>query len=373
MHKDRLGSVTALSDVDGNLREALAYDPWGKRRNRADSGTPDALDGKTDNRGFTGHEMLDALDLVHMNGRVYDPLVARFVSADPFIQNPTNGQGYNRYSYVLNNPTNLTDPTGFFEKGDSLRTIAQIEYNAFEKQMEKLGDQFKAATGAAKEAIGQKITNLVGSLGNNAKSPSANSDSGAGVPDAGRSGTSANNTKLSEIMNSPGARASAARAEARSNYWKAFFGGEYSVMDSDGLAGHEHGEKAGLVADAASVATGTASVVVKGIRLVEGLAAAKNELTVYRAFCGDARAQGFSWTTEDPRTVLNFRDLAGLPSGGASGATNTAEFLIQGRVNQADIIKARSALPLDGNRGGLPELIIDPKNVKIIDFSVLKR
>jgi RHS repeat-associated protein len=136
--------------------------------------------------------MLDALDLVHMNGRVYDPLVGRFVSADPFIQDPTNGQGYNRYSYVLNNPTNLTDPTGFFEKGDSLRTIAQIEYNAFEKQMEKLGDQFKAATGEAKEAIGQKITNLAGSLGNNAKSPSANSDSGAGVPDAGKSGTSAN-------------------------------------------------------------------------------------------------------------------------------------------------------------------------------------
>jgi RHS repeat-associated protein len=190
MHKDRLGSVTALSDVDGNLREALAYDPWGKRRNRADSGTPDTLDGKTDNRGFTGHEMLDALDLVHMNGRVYDPLVGRFMSADPFIQDPTNGQGYNRYSYVLNNPTNMTDPTGFFEKGDSLRTIAQIEYNAFEKQMEKLGDQFKAATGEAKEAIGQKITNLAGSLGNNAKSPSANNDSGGGGKNAEKSGAS---------------------------------------------------------------------------------------------------------------------------------------------------------------------------------------
>jgi hypothetical protein len=61
-----------------------------------------------------------------------------------------------------------------------------------------------------------------------------------------------------------------------------------------------------------------------------------------------------------------------LPSGGASGATNTAEFLIQGKVNPADIIKSRSALPLDGNRGGLPELIIDPKNVRLNDFSVLK-
>ena len=57
--------------------------------------------------------MLDQLDLVHMNGRVYDPLTAKFLSGDPFIQDPLNGQGYNRYSYVMNNPTNLTDPSGF--------------------------------------------------------------------------------------------------------------------------------------------------------------------------------------------------------------------------------------------------------------------
>jgi len=100
--------------------------------------------------------------------------------------------------------------------------------------------------------------------------------------------------------------------------------------------------------------------------------AAESEVTVYRVFGGDARAQGFSWTTKDPRTVSNFRDVAGLPSGGASGATNTADFLIKGKVNAADIIKSRLALPLDGNKGGLPELIIDPKNVKITDFSVLK-
>ncbi|WP_217653638.1 RHS repeat-associated core domain-containing protein [Janthinobacterium lividum] len=77
----------------------------------------DSIDGKIDNRGFTGHEMLDQLDLVHMNGRVYDPLLGKFMSADPVIQDPMNGQNYNRYSYVLNNPTNLTDPTGFRFEG----------------------------------------------------------------------------------------------------------------------------------------------------------------------------------------------------------------------------------------------------------------
>jgi RHS repeat-associated protein len=120
LHKDRLGSPIAISGETGALRERLAYDAWGKRRttNGAVTGTPatptpDTIDGVVDNRGFTGHEMLDQLDLVHMNGRIYDPLIGRFLSADPILQDPMNGQSYNRYSYVMNNPTNFTDPTGF--------------------------------------------------------------------------------------------------------------------------------------------------------------------------------------------------------------------------------------------------------------------
>jgi RHS repeat-associated protein len=112
-HKDRLGSPVALTGDDGQIIEQLAYDAWGKRRSAVDNTTPDTVDGVTDHRGFTGHEMLDQLDLVHMNGRVYDPSTAKFLSGDPLVQDPMNGQSYNRYSYVLNNPTNLTDPTGF--------------------------------------------------------------------------------------------------------------------------------------------------------------------------------------------------------------------------------------------------------------------
>lgn len=49
-----------------------------------------------------------------------------------------------------------------------------------------------------------------------------------------------------------------------------------------------------------------------------------------------------------------------MVKGGASGVTNTAEFLIEGKAKDSDIIESRSALQLDGNKGGLPELIIDP-------------
>jgi len=51
---------------------------------------------------------------VHMNGRVYDPELGRFLSADPFVQSEGDLQNYNRYSYVLNNPLSYTDPSGHF-------------------------------------------------------------------------------------------------------------------------------------------------------------------------------------------------------------------------------------------------------------------
>ncbi|WP_445365794.1 RHS repeat-associated core domain-containing protein [Microbulbifer sp. ANSA001] len=61
----------------------------------------------------TGHEILDQVGLIHMNGRVYDPTLARFVSADPLIDGVISVQGYNRYAYVHNNPLTYTDPSGY--------------------------------------------------------------------------------------------------------------------------------------------------------------------------------------------------------------------------------------------------------------------
>ncbi len=116
-HTDNLGSIVAITDVDGNLKEALGFDAWGSRRNAA--GAPPVAYGSTqitentDDKGYTGQEQIDSLELVHLNGRVYDPLVSKFLSGDPLVGEPTNGQNYNRYSYVLNNPMNMTDPTGF--------------------------------------------------------------------------------------------------------------------------------------------------------------------------------------------------------------------------------------------------------------------
>ena len=125
---DHLGSLDTVTDSSGNVVVKESFDPWGKRRNPATwsgpiNGTDDANIANTTRRGFTGHTELDNFALVHMNGRVYDPTIGRFLSADPFIQFPLDTQSWNRFSYVLNNPLSLTDPSGYFSLGRILRSI----------------------------------------------------------------------------------------------------------------------------------------------------------------------------------------------------------------------------------------------------------
>ncbi|WP_122951362.1 RHS repeat-associated core domain-containing protein [Bathymodiolus thermophilus thioautotrophic gill symbiont] len=119
LHYDNLGSIGSIDTItngQGNIVERMAYTAFGQRRQgdwRASDPLLPIIPTLT-NRGFTGHEHIDEMGFIHMNGRVYDPSIGRFLSADPNIQVPYNTQSYNRYSYVLNNPLKYTDPSGFF-------------------------------------------------------------------------------------------------------------------------------------------------------------------------------------------------------------------------------------------------------------------
>jgi RHS repeat-associated protein len=115
LHRDHQGSVTQVTSSGGSVTESLAYDAWGLRRNAADwSPLSSPFSGSHETaRGYTGHEHLDRVGLIHMNGRVQDPKLGKFVSADPYIQAPYHTQSHNRLAYVMNNPATLTDPSGF--------------------------------------------------------------------------------------------------------------------------------------------------------------------------------------------------------------------------------------------------------------------
>ena len=114
--RDYLGNITHIATEDGTLVEENSYDPWGRLRNPETKeiyslGTePELMLG----RGYTGHEHLTWFGLINMNARLYDPVLGRFLSPDPFVQMPDFTQNFNRYSYCLNNPLVYVDENGEF-------------------------------------------------------------------------------------------------------------------------------------------------------------------------------------------------------------------------------------------------------------------
>ena len=112
--RDHLGSITHITDNDGNLLYEYSYDPWGRLRNPV---TQEVYDVGQEpllflGRGYCGHEHLDWCGLINMNARLYDPTVGRFLNPDPYVQAPDFSQNFNRYSYCLNNPLKYTDISG---------------------------------------------------------------------------------------------------------------------------------------------------------------------------------------------------------------------------------------------------------------------
>jgi len=106
-----LGAITHLKT--GSTITEYSFDAWGRRRDKDDwSYTLTSEPALFADRGFTAHEFLADFNLYNMNGRLYDPVVGRFLSPDPYIADPSFSQSYNRYAYALNNPLKYNDPSG---------------------------------------------------------------------------------------------------------------------------------------------------------------------------------------------------------------------------------------------------------------------
>ncbi|WP_394132947.1 SpvB/TcaC N-terminal domain-containing protein [Shewanella maritima] len=136
--RDHLGSVDTLLDAKSSkVLQYRGYDVFGRPRDiAAGNSLLDDWQGVT--KGYTDHEHLNEQQLIHMNGRIYDFNIGRFLSVDPFLQFPENSQSANPYSYILNNPMSGTDPSGYqsecttgsntgFEGFCSSAQIAEVE------------------------------------------------------------------------------------------------------------------------------------------------------------------------------------------------------------------------------------------------------
>jgi RHS repeat-associated protein len=123
LHRDNQQTIVAITEANGGaVVEKRYFDAWGNLKAaiigaNTTQTLPNAM-GWVQNllidRGYTGHEHLTSIGLIHMNGRIYDPQLRRFLSPDNYVQDTENTQNYNRFGYVYNNPLLYTDPSGEF-------------------------------------------------------------------------------------------------------------------------------------------------------------------------------------------------------------------------------------------------------------------
>ena len=176
LHRDQLGSIVAITDLNGKLVEARHFDAWGKVLSITD-GNGNKLENLLLDRGFTGHEHLQTVGLIHMNGRLYDPALHRFLQPDNYVQDPFNTQNFNRYGYCLNNPLLYTDPTGeWFVIDDAIAMlvggVANLTINAIQGNVTSFWSglgYFAVGVGAGAASLygGPLAAGAVLGLGNN--------------------------------------------------------------------------------------------------------------------------------------------------------------------------------------------------------------
>ena len=112
IHQDYLGSIRAITNEQGEVVETQSFDAWGRQRNPINWTYNNIPEFNILDRGYTGHQHIDEFGLINMNARMYDPYIGRMLSPDNYVQDISNTQNFNRYSYVLNNPLKYTDPSG---------------------------------------------------------------------------------------------------------------------------------------------------------------------------------------------------------------------------------------------------------------------
>ncbi len=100
-HADGLGSITELTNQSGTVAQRYTYSSFGKIESQLD---PNFIQPYT----FTSREFDSETGLYFYRTRYYDPATGRFLQEDPVF----NRLRPNLYSYVFDNPINLTDPSG---------------------------------------------------------------------------------------------------------------------------------------------------------------------------------------------------------------------------------------------------------------------
>jgi RHS repeat-associated protein len=306
---DHLGSTRLVTNQTGAVVSRHDYLPFGWELYSGLTGrtnghgyltSPEGV--PTPTQRFTGKERDSETRLDYFGARYYSAGPGRFTSADaPFAdQHAGDPQSWNLYAYVRNMPLRLVDPTGrdavACTPGDNACVDAYVK--AGSTGAELISGFFK---GGANVVV--NISNAINSVVDSALAPFSDFRFGQSeeIP-----------MTETEVVG--------------------------SVVGDAVLAVVTAGDS--LLAKSAATATAKATP-----SIGEGA-------KVFRVWGDDAGAWGRSWTTVDPRTVPNFRNAAGLPT------QNSGRFVTEGVLQNTQGVTTRRALPLHGNAGGLPEVVI---------------
>ena len=178
--KDYQETINAIVNQSGTVIEKRQFDVWGTLIQYANASgvttIPTTANGLLLDRGYTSHEHLLGVNIINMNGRVYDHHLHKFLQPDNNIQDFYNTQNYNRYGYVMNNPTKYTD-----ESGEFWQYLVGALFNAYAAGYNSSGDYnpfnwnntawtnagLGAASFAASSAATYYADNYITNYGNN--------------------------------------------------------------------------------------------------------------------------------------------------------------------------------------------------------------
>ena len=316
--RDHSQSIRLRTDAAGALLEAAIYAPYGAQ-------SP----GLTIAKGYIGERHDPETGLLYLNARYMDPVLGRFLSPDDW--DPTiPGVGTNRYAYAANDPINLSDPSGH------LHPSADPNYSPD-------GSSWGASSGGGSSWGGSSWGGSFGGSAWSTPDPTIY-PSGKEFLSPGYFGF-----QTAAVSGATGAFAMQRDPYGLEHDWSGAMPGRGAPLTGSG--GSRLSSRGTLDPGKAlgGWIRGLIGVFV-GAKSIEDRVDAG--VHIYRVWGGAAGPWGRSWTTVDPLTVPNYRDIAGLPR------QNTGRFLSEGTLRSMEGVIIREALPLHGTIGGLPEVVV---------------
>ncbi len=148
---DELGSITHVTDEDGNVLNRYEYDAFGNFTLKEET---------VENRfGFAGEQYDPAANLYYLRARFYNPVIGRFIQEDTYY-----GDGLNLYTYCHNNPVGYVDPSGHEEmcanKRASLEKLRSLGIN--DGELENIYESIRILYGSPEETLAGIGQNMVG-------------------------------------------------------------------------------------------------------------------------------------------------------------------------------------------------------------------